>query len=530
MIISVFYIQVDQMRKYSLRFHTPPDLPVIFIHTTPVNSVFTKEAMGDLFVLLLLLSVQTTKANSHESICNENTEYLKDGTDLCCKKCQPGYHLGEHCSENKETVCEPCKSNTYLENWNYAQNCFSCKICNPRKLLRYKQNCTLTKNAVCVCEPETFCAILLEPECSACKRYRKCPPGQGVSVQGTPSSDVKCQKCPNGTFSSISSNSEKCKPHTDCKGRAIVKKGDAISDNICEDEAPKPLKRATPRAPVVIVLTSTEANNPGTTIDFTTTQGVKGFTQTSNTFVSFESSSSTKSPHTTKQPDIKPVVIASSVVGIFFLLLTFVSLLFFYKRRRTDSAKLHPKVDANGNCENGGKIVQSHEVERQKMGLTSEQQCLLGKSEAGSEDSQCSNSSDTSTKPDNFISNEPSTLLSKSDFNNPIFALSEPMTLLSNPEAVTPQPSIPAQPSSQPTSPQIISPVTDRPHVNVNITVHIGNGSYQTVNPIDTKQAECQLPFEEEDWSVSTPKQEEGEQTCESVPESGANSTYYIPK
>lgn len=169
-------------------------------------------------------------------------------------------------------------------------------------------------------------------------------------------------------------------------------------------------------------------------------------------------------------------------------------------------------------------------VEHQMMGLTFEHQCLLGKSEASSDESPYSNSSDTLTKLDDFNSDEPNSLHSTSNLDNPPSALSEPMTLQSNPEAVTPQPSIPAPPSSQPTSPHIISPVANSPHVNVNITVHIGNGSYQTVNPIDSRQAECQLPFEEGDWSVSSPKQEEGEQTHESVPESGANSTYCFPK
>uniref|UniRef100_A0A3B3CQX8 TNFR-Cys domain-containing protein n=1 Tax=Oryzias melastigma TaxID=30732 RepID=A0A3B3CQX8_ORYME len=120
--------------------------------------------------------------------------YPKEGSNLCCKKCQPGYRLKEHCSENKETVCEPCKPNTYLESWNYAHNCLPCKKCNPRKNLKEIRTCTSTQNAVCVCKENTFCTMGYNaPECASCQPYRACGPGHGVSVQGK----VCCSHCLN---------------------------------------------------------------------------------------------------------------------------------------------------------------------------------------------------------------------------------------------------------------------------------------------------------------------------------------------
>lgn len=152
--------------------------------------------------------------------------------------------------------------------------------------------------------------------------------------------------------------------------------------------------------------------------------------------------------------------------------------------------------------------------------LTSpEQESLLEKGRQGSNLSQQSNKSETLPEEDDDTSHD------CIDFLQPTLAitgltsaLSEPMTLLSNTEPVSPQNSIP----TQPTSPQIVSPVTNSPHVNVNITLHIGNGS--CTNPsfksTDLSQAEFKLPFGQEEESFSTPQQEAGDLSKASVPES----------
>lgn len=158
--------------------------------------------------------------------------------------------------------------------------------------------------------------------------------------------------------------------------------------------------------------------------------------------------------------------------------------------------------------------------------MSPEQQCLLEKGEAYSDHSQSSNNTETLTRTNgcsSFESIDP--LQSTIPLYNPCSALSQPMALLSNVEPVTPQPSVQTQSSSQPTSPQIISPVTTSPHVNVNITFHIGNGTCGTpsVLPTDLMQGESKLPFGEEEESFSIPQQEAGKQSLMSVQEESAS-------
>lgn len=160
--------------------------------------------------------------------------------------------------------------------------------------------------------------------------------------------------------------------------------------------------------------------------------------------------------------------------------------------------------------------------------LTSpEQQCLLEKGEACSDQSQSSNNTETLTRTDDCSSYESiAPLQSTIAFHSPHSALSEPMTLLPSTEHFPPQTSIPTQSSSQPTSSQIISPVTTSPHVNVNITFHIGNGSGRTpsVMPTDLVQVDSQLPFGEAEESFSIPQQEAGKQSMMAVQESTSYS------
>lgn len=171
-------------------------------------------------------------------------------------------------------------------------------------------------------------------------------------------------------------------------------------------------------------------------------------------------------------------------------------------------------------------VVQNYLEEKTSFIITSpEQESLLEKGREGNDHSQCSIASETLPKADYYSGHEfTNPLQPTSALNGSTSALSEPMTLLSNTEPVSPQASVPTQGSSQPTSPQIISPVTNSPHVNVNITLHIGNGSGGTgspsFKPTDLSQAECKLPFGKEEESVRTPQQEAGDPSKTSVLES----------
>lgn len=154
--------------------------------------------------------------------------------------------------------------------------------------------------------------------------------------------------------------------------------------------------------------------------------------------------------------------------------------------------------------------------------------CLLEKGEVTSDQSVSSSDTETSTRADGSSSHESLRPLQPTlGLDNAASLLSEPMTLQSFTDPAAPQRSISTQSSSQPTSPQIVSPVTNSPHVNVNITLHIGNGSCGTPSfqPTDFNQVEHQLPFGQEEESVSSPQQEAGKLSFMSVEESPSYCT-----
>ncbi|XP_072238033.1 tumor necrosis factor receptor superfamily member 1B [Leuresthes tenuis] len=494
--------------------------------------------MEDILILLVLVIVQTTKvyslpyvANSEGKCHNTTTEYVPDGSNLCCSKCPPGSRLITECSKNTDSVCENCGLDMYMENWNYAKNCFSCSKCKQKKGLQFGQNCTTTKNSKCVCQPGMYCQMGFDdPYCTDCTSYTVCKAGFGVSAPGTRSSNVKCEKCPNGAFSSINSHKDRCKPHTNCNGRAVITEGDAFKDTICEEQTEPAF--TTPTVGPMLIITSTASTTVttvGASTDSTTPNEVKDSTPSFRSVSGEVATLSTTRSTTTSQQDTVLVAVIAGVIGLLFLFII-VFLVFLYKRvLKKDSLIIHTKVDANGNCESGDTIDKNYSKDSQMTSSTAttpEQVCLLEKVEVNSDQSQCSSQSETLTRGDGYSSDmSSSSLQSTSGLDRQTSVLSEPRTLLSNVEPVSVPSSIPAQSSSQPTSPQIISPVTNSPHVNVNITLHIGNGSCGTPSftPTDFRQPE--YPFGAEEESFSTPQQEAGKQSQMSVQESVSDST-----
>ncbi|KAM8917172.1 tumor necrosis factor receptor superfamily member 1B isoform 4-T4 [Spinachia spinachia] len=217
----------------------------------PPTTVYFKEAMKEILVVLLLLKAQTLKvcsqpyqADADGNCLNSTTEYLLEGSNLCCKKCPPGQRQTQKCSETTETVCERCPTGLFMETWNYAPNCFPCTKCKEKKGVQEAQVCSSTERSRCVCQPGMFCLMDFDaPFCTACSRYKHCQRGEGVSEPGTANTNVRCKRCPSGTFSDSVSNTQPCLPHTDCNGRVVVRKGNATSDNVCEAQASAPPAR-----------------------------------------------------------------------------------------------------------------------------------------------------------------------------------------------------------------------------------------------------------------------------------------------
>uniref|UniRef100_A0A672QSI3 Tumor necrosis factor receptor superfamily, member 1B n=1 Tax=Sinocyclocheilus grahami TaxID=75366 RepID=A0A672QSI3_SINGR len=143
-------------------------------------------------------------------------------------------HQAVMCTSNSDTICEPCQDGQYSENMNHFSNCFSCPKCKDVKGLMYGTNCSADTKAVCVCKPGMLCSKRnFNKECEECRKYRSCKPGEYVIKEGSISSDVKCMPCPSGMFSNRS-NTDRCKPHTQCEGRSVLRSGNSTVDTLCE--------------------------------------------------------------------------------------------------------------------------------------------------------------------------------------------------------------------------------------------------------------------------------------------------------
>uniref|UniRef100_A0AAX7U3E4 TNFR-Cys domain-containing protein n=1 Tax=Astatotilapia calliptera TaxID=8154 RepID=A0AAX7U3E4_ASTCA len=460
--------------------------------------------------------VCSTPYKSENGQCRNDTEYNHNG--LCCTKCRPGYRGDTRCTETTDTVCTPCPPDQYRENFNFYPNCNSCQKCKEEKGLQYAQNCSSTTPSKCICRPGRFCRLGYDnPYCSDCKKYKQCKPGLGVSVKGTPNSDVKCKICPEGTFSDKTSSTDPCQPHTDCNGRAVLREGNTESDNVCE-----PYSQST--------TTDNHKKSVGTTPSTSTTTVAPSSGSTSLLRSTTQSASVSEEPSTylvtsllTPPPDSSYVGLIASVTGLLVITIILFLLCYCQKICKKDTASLSPKVDANGNCETADEKYSGKTQLTLFKVASQENECLLEKGEASSDHSQCTTNTETLTRTDGCSSQESiSPLHSTFALDNPLSVLSEPKTLHSNKDSAAPQPSIQTQTSSQPSSPQIITPMTTSPHVNVNITLHIGNGSCGTPAfiPADLIKPDCKLPYGEEEESFSTPQQEDGKQSLMSVPES----------
>ncbi|XP_076124176.1 tumor necrosis factor receptor superfamily member 1B-like [Alosa pseudoharengus] len=165
--------------------------------------------------LLFLVVLFFVKTEGSKGSCNNTTHIFNKELNICCKKCEPGFHKKSECSPGNDTVCEPCPNGKW-SGYNYHNNCFRCTVCAQKSGLKYAQKCSATRDAKCTCPPEWYCSMRYEePYCSGqCKPYTRCPPGHGVVKAGTASSNVKCGPCPPGTFSDQMSATQKCQANS----------------------------------------------------------------------------------------------------------------------------------------------------------------------------------------------------------------------------------------------------------------------------------------------------------------------------
>ncbi|KAM3922960.1 uncharacterized protein RB166_012035 [Leptodactylus fuscus] len=147
-----------------------------------------------------------------------------------------GQETRSTCVKDIKKECATCSEpNKYID---WSQNnpvCKSCRMCNKESFLIEVQSCSLLKPAICQCKPGYYCQTELPDTCARCNLFKLCPPGQGVKQKGSPTNDTKCEMCPSGTFSNLSSDTETCKPHTDCNAlnRVTTRRGSVTEDALC---------------------------------------------------------------------------------------------------------------------------------------------------------------------------------------------------------------------------------------------------------------------------------------------------------
>ncbi|XP_051531755.1 tumor necrosis factor receptor superfamily member 1B-like isoform X2 [Myxocyprinus asiaticus] len=164
---------------------------------------------------------------------NSTYEYFNKLLRICCSKCKPGTRQLNKCTSESDTTCEPCPDGQYSDSMNHYGNCFSCQKCDDDRGLMYATNCSAYSKSVCVCKPGTFCQDDFNDECRMCRTYKSCQPGEGLIKNGTAKSDVKCAPCHEGTFSDHT-NTEPCKPHTQCVGGSVLTPGTSTTDTKCK--------------------------------------------------------------------------------------------------------------------------------------------------------------------------------------------------------------------------------------------------------------------------------------------------------
>uniref|UniRef100_A0A670I4T3 TNF receptor superfamily member 6b n=1 Tax=Podarcis muralis TaxID=64176 RepID=A0A670I4T3_PODMU len=145
-----------------------------------------------------------------------------------CKQCPPGTYVAEECTNDKDTVCQPCPALHYTQYWNYLKKCLYCNVfCNS--LEEEVRPCNGTHNRACQCKAG------YHSDLDFCIKHSSCPLGTGVAQLGNPQEDTTCILCPQGTFSDSVSSTEVCQPHQDCskQGLAVNVPGNQFHDTFC---------------------------------------------------------------------------------------------------------------------------------------------------------------------------------------------------------------------------------------------------------------------------------------------------------
>ncbi|XP_059393804.1 tumor necrosis factor receptor superfamily member 1B-like isoform X2 [Carassius carassius] len=276
---------------------------------------------------------------------NASSEYYVKQQKLCCSRCKPGTHLLLTCTSYSDSICKPCQDGRYSENINHFDNCFSCRKCKNVKGLIYGTNCSADTKAVCICKPGMYCSKRnYKEECEECKKYISCKPGEYVTKEGSPTSDVKCASCPPGKFSNHS-NAEQCKPHTECEGRSVLRLGNSTTDTMCEMTSPPTTTTTT--APL-----QSSSKHPQPRTLWNQTKEPQHMNMTSTTSLSPPSSVAPNTfiiPNKSRPPDSKDMIYYIVIVACVLVLLTLLAVMVIIacKLRKRNGLQRYHITDAN---------------------------------------------------------------------------------------------------------------------------------------------------------------------------------------
>ncbi|XP_043921120.1 tumor necrosis factor receptor superfamily member 11A isoform X2 [Protopterus annectens] len=162
--------------------------------------------------------------------CDAKYNYEHEGR--CCSKCEPGYYMSAKCTKSSESVCSPCETDEYMEHWNTEDRCEKQMFCDPGKGFINDHPDTVKAKVTCICKPGFHCSAT----CEFCQQDTECPPGSGIRNDDK-HGGKKCERCPSGYFSNVSSSWEACIPWTNCTAIRKIEQisGTETSDTICVD-------------------------------------------------------------------------------------------------------------------------------------------------------------------------------------------------------------------------------------------------------------------------------------------------------
>ncbi|XP_077867372.1 tumor necrosis factor receptor superfamily member 6B-like [Saccoglossus kowalevskii] len=131
----------------------------------------------------------------------------------------PRRHPGLSVSRRRmrcHAICSPCADGHYMTFWNQCEQCQYCSTYCTSRYEVVENECSPTQKRTCVCKRGYYKTGDL------CRPHTKCPPGSGVSRNGTSTRDVKCGKCRKGSYSDVYDSVSRCQPHTNCTAYNMV--------------------------------------------------------------------------------------------------------------------------------------------------------------------------------------------------------------------------------------------------------------------------------------------------------------------